>query len=63
MEIRDQILTARLTPLELKELQRLANEADRSRSDYVRGIIKAIVNNKELRVSVEKARRGSYDRS
>lgn len=54
MQYYDKFLTARVTPEELKAITAQARAMDRTRSEYLRGIIKALQDRHDLRHEIQK---------
>jgi predicted DNA-binding protein len=54
MQNYDKYLSARVTPEELKAITAQARAMDRTRSDYLRGIIKALQDRHDLRHEIQK---------
>jgi hypothetical protein len=54
MKVFDTALTARVSRNELKSLTAQAEAANRTRSDYVRGVIRVLMDRRDLRRELEK---------
>jgi len=54
MKVFDTALTARVSRNELKRLAAQAEAANRTRSDYVRGVIRVLMDRRDLRRELEK---------
>lgn len=54
MQYYDKYLTARVTPEELKAITAQARAMDRTRSEYLRGVIKALQDRHDLRREIQK---------
>lgn len=54
MQNYDKYLSARVTPEELKAITAQARAMGRTRSDYLRGIIKALQDRRDLRHEIQK---------